>query len=93
MEQLSARTCRHHSRFFTSTDVNQWLFRHWQFCTGNFALINPYRDRKCFDLHDTNAVKIAAAIKNSEYKEIVINDSAAIKDFENTMRILKDASV
>lgn len=77
-------------RFRSPFDVNQWLFRHWGLCSGNFSPIHPTKGRKCFDLTDGNAAEIADCIRNHVYKEIVINDSD-VDDFGVAMGKIRDA--
>lgn len=77
-----------HSRFRSENDVNQWLFRYWQLCKGNFAPINPNKDRKYFEM-DMNIDEICDSIKNQKYKEIVLNDSVC-DDFEYRIKQLVD---
>ncbi|MCR5606428.1 MAG: Stealth CR1 domain-containing protein [Treponema sp.] len=72
-----------HSRFRNENDVNQWLFRYWQLCKGNFYPINPTKDRKYFELN-MNIEEICSAIRNKKYKEIVLNDSECV-DFNERM--------
>lgn len=71
------------SRFRSENDVNQWLFRYWQLCKGDFYPINPRKDRKYFEL-DMDIEEICSAIQNQEYKEIVLND-AKCNDFSERM--------
>lgn len=78
-----------HSRFRSENDVNQWLFRYWQLCKGNFYPINPQKDRKYFEL-DSNIEEICLSIKKQKYKEIVLND-AECKDFDERMKKLVEA--
>ena len=78
------------NKFRSSFDVNQWLFRHWALCKGDFFPVNPHKGKRCFDLTDSNASDIAGFIKKQTYKEIVINDSE-LNDFDSAMEKLKDA--
>lgn len=72
------------SRFRSENDVNQWLFRYWQLCKGDFYPINPKKDRKYFELN-MDIEEICSAIKKQKYKEIVLND-AKCEDFEERMK-------
>ena len=78
-----------HSRFRSENDVNQWLFRYWQLCKGNFYPVNPRKDRKYFEL-DADIKEICGAIKNQKYGEIVLND-AECEDFEERMKQIVEA--
>ena len=77
------------SRFRSEKDVNQWLFRYWQLCKGDFYPINPQKDRKYFEL-DMNIEEICSSIKNQKYKEIILND-AECDDFDNRMKKIVEA--
>lgn len=77
-------------RFRSPNDVNQWLFRHWALCSGNFAPTHPTKDRRCFDLTDNTAKEIASLIRKQAYKEIIINDSE-LEDFNAAMGKIRAA--
>lgn len=77
------------SKFRSETDVNQWLFRYWQLCKGNFSPINPKKDRKYYEL-DEDIDEICSAIKSQKYREIVIND-AECEDFDSRMKKISEA--
>ena len=77
------------SRFRSENDVNQWLFRYWQLCKGNFYPINPKKHRKYYEL-DENINEICTAIKKQKYKEIVLND-AECEDFDERMQKITEA--
>lgn len=73
-----------HSRFRNENDVNQWLFRYWQLCKGNFYPINPQKNRKYFEIN-MNIDEICSAIKNQKYQEIILNDVECV-DFDVRMK-------
>lgn len=77
------------SRFRSENDVNQWLFRYWQLCKGDFYPINPQKERRYFEL-DMNIEEICSSIKNQKYKEIILND-AECDDFDNRMKKIVEA--
>ena len=77
------------SRFRSENDVNQWLFRYWQLCKGNFYPINPAKQRKYFEL-DMDIEEIRYAIQKQKYKEIVLND-AECDDFDYRMKKIIEA--
>lgn len=77
-----------HSKFRKSENVQQELFRYWQFVSGNFEpqkLIGKYF---CLKENDINV--ICNAIKNKICKEICINDGD-VDDFENVKKELLNA--
>lgn len=77
------------SRFRSQTDLNHWLFRYWQICTGNFIPQNPNRGKKYFNISD-DIEEICKAIKNKNIKEIVLNDNS-VSDFELRIKKIKQA--
>ena len=79
-----------HSRFRNENDVNQWLFRYWQLCKGSFYPINPKKERKYFELSN-NIGEITNSIKNQKYKEIILNDSDSVLDFDFCMNEISRA--
>lgn len=79
-----------HSRFRDENDVNQWLFRYWQLCKGDFYPINPKKNRKYFEIN-MNIKEISDAIKNQKYKEIILNDAECNSDFESRMNAISHA--
>jgi hypothetical protein len=63
--------------------VNQWLFRYWQLCKGDFSPINPQKDRKYYEIN-MNINEICSSIRKQKYKEIILND-AECDNFEERM--------
>lgn len=78
-----------HSRFRSSGDVNQYLFRFWRLCTGDFFPINPGIGKKYFELSG-DAATMVRDIRTGKYKEIVLND-APCDDFETRMQMIAAA--
>ncbi len=77
------------SKFRSDLDLNQWLFRYWQLCKGNFVPQSPKRAKAYFDM-TYPAEKICAAIKSPRIKEIVLNDND-VPDFEQKMEKITQA--
>ena len=67
-------------KFRGITDVNQWLFRFWALCKGEFIPQSPTKYKKYFSF-ENSVEEICGAIKNQKYKEIAINDCG--KNSEN----------
>lgn len=63
-----------HSRFRSADGVNQWLFRWWQLCKGEFSPANPYKGKAFFGMA-APIEKICSAIKDPKIKVVVINDA------------------
>lgn len=70
------------SKFRAADNVTPWLFRAWQYCSGNFVPISP-KFRQAFggDLDD----RVFAAIKEQKYGVICVND-----DIEDQQVFLKN---
>lgn len=68
--------------------VNQWLFRYWQFATGNFAPANANRGRFFSIGRDDEA--IADAILHQRYPMICLNDDDPALDFEKAKRQVQE---
>ncbi|WP_434172097.1 Capsular polysaccharide phosphotransferase cps12A [Providencia manganoxydans] len=62
------------SKFRSISDVNQYLFRYWQLCKGNFHPKN-FSDSKYFTLTDGNVSQITDYIYKRKKHIITINDS------------------
>ena len=77
------------NRFRSLSDVNQWLFRYWQLCSGRFSPCNMTRERKYFSL-DEGISEITDSIAKGKYKEICINDAECV-DFDARMKQIKKA--
>lgn len=69
-------------RFRDITDVNQYLFRFWQFMNGNFHPVNIAKGMCRFTLSDRDAGKLAAAISAQKSEILVMADSEDISDFQ-----------
>ncbi|WP_258080067.1 stealth conserved region 3 domain-containing protein [Enterococcus faecium] len=69
-----------HSKFRSKEDLNFWLIRYWQLCTGNF-----YPQEKNFSkmyyLNDNNDL-LFSEMKSPQHKIICLNDTNKVSDFE-----------
>ena len=80
---LLDETCSH--KFRTDADVNQWLFRYWQFATGNFEKGKP--QGKFFSIGRDDS-QIKEAIESKKYKMICLSDDNVNVDFEKEKEFL-----
>lgn len=71
------------SRFRSMSDVNQWLFRYWQLCKGNF-FPSSVKKKRYFSFED-KIEEIVGAIKSQKYSEVVLND-APCSDYDEKIR-------
>ena len=76
------------SRFRSTTDVNQWLFRYLRLCNGMFSPQNPQKWNRFFTLND-DPQAIKEALISHKYKEIIINDSNT-PDYNEKLNIIKE---
>lgn len=74
-------------------DVNQWLFRFWQLCEGNFAPTNHIKNERMVNISKWTEADTKAIIHH-KYAEICINDDTGenpCPDYEQKMRSIADA--
>lgn len=69
-------------RFRKEDEINHWLVRYWQLCTGQF-IPRTTNFGAYYNLTDDNG-EIIKDIKNRSHKVICINDGALIADFKKT---------
>ena len=68
------------NKFRCDLDINQYIFKWWNICEGNFVQKNP-KFGKCFTLHNDNS-ELIDSIEKNKYKYICINDTNDFDDFE-----------
>lgn len=89
MEKTSA------SKFRNCNDVNQYLFRYWQLCKGNFVPVSM-KDTHYVTLgmDGLRSGKVTGLITSGKYPMICLNDGESIRteeEFEEAKIIIKDA--
>ncbi len=66
------------SKFRNSDEINQYLFKYWQFVTGSFypdTYKNAYKKRKyCGVTGSEDAIKVSKYLDNNKYEMLCIND-------------------
>lgn len=77
-----------HSKFRRSENVQQELFRYWQFAEGNFHFQKMIG--RLFSLTDKNIEEICNEIKKGRYKEICLNDGY-VENFEDSKKKIQAA--
>lgn len=85
-ERLS-EVCTHRFRNFHS-DVNHWLVRYWQLCSGNFCPMSPRYGR---DLPIMCIEETENAICGKRYSYVCINDDERIDEIAPYQERLKNA--
>lgn len=78
------------SKFRSSTDINQYLFREWQKLSGNVYPRNVHRYLGYYEIADNNDL-LCEAIRKQRKKIVCINDCNEIKDKNSVKRELQDA--
>jgi len=66
------------SKFRDSQNINQYLFKYWQFATGNFmpdSYKNAYKKRKYVNIRiKEHAITVANDIKSNKFQMYCVND-------------------
>lgn len=68
-------------RFRTESNVNQWLMKYWQLCTGKYA-VRSDSVGEVFHIEEKNFGDLCKALSTQKYKMICINDTPRTIDFE-----------
>lgn len=74
-------------KFRSEDDYNQYLFKYWQFCDGEFA---PTKNKKKSITPLDENTDIKKSIKPKKYPLINFNDSEGNRDFEATKQAVLD---
>ena len=74
-------TCR--QRFRTESNVNQWLFKYWQFCQGTYQ-VRKHTFGEVFHIEEKNLAELCTAIERQKYHMVCVNDTPRTPDFEAT---------
>lgn len=85
-EKLLDETCSH--RFRSNEDVSQWLFRYWQFATGNIVQREKPRGKFLSIGRDNNEIR--EAILNKKYKTVCLSDDDVNCDFQKEQSFLHE---
>lgn len=72
------KVCRH--RFREYDDVNQYMFRIWQLCQGNFFPTKIQKRGKAYRVMTDNLPKIQQTLIENKLPLICLNDHEAIQD-------------
>jgi len=74
-------------KFRTQNDVNQYIFKYWQFCTGNFI---PGKNIKKVYKIDRDFEIICDSLKKKKHKLLCINDGETKENFETQKKKLNE---
>ncbi|MDN2663504.1 Stealth CR1 domain-containing protein [Psychromonas sp. 14N.309.X.WAT.B.A12] len=66
------------ARFRSITDLNQYIFRYWQLCKGDFHPINFRRFYKYYEISNENVDVIAKKITQQHLKVLTLNDACEL---------------
>lgn len=78
-------------RFRSPNDLNQYIFRYWAICRGEFHPTNVFRYGKEYFFHDGLTEALCNDIAGRKYKMICINDSREVRDFESCKLRIREA--
>ncbi len=81
------KTCR--ARFRQEFNVNQWLFKFWQFCKGNYQ-VRSDRFGKAFHIEEENFEELCSAIREQKYSMICVNDTPRTLDPETKKQRVRE---
>lgn len=86
-KELLEKVSQH--KFRTKEDINHWVIRYWQLCSGNFI---P-RETKfgCYYNISNELDRILEDIEMSKHKVICLNDSDGLVDFDKAKFLLIEA--
>ncbi len=80
-------TCR--CRFRSGLNVNQWLIKYWQLCTGTAV---PRREiGRVYHLKGNDISDALTALEQGRHKLICLNDTAMTADFAQTSTAVKQS--
>ncbi|MCS2150038.1 stealth family protein [Scandinavium manionii] len=78
------------NKFRSNDDVNQYLFRYWQLCSGTFRPFSLYKKSSVVSINDQNFDSVNKTIKDGTKKIICINDGE-VTEFEKKKKMLHQA--
>ena len=76
------------NKFRDPQDVNQYVYKYWQLCSGNFT---PRTKGFSKYLTVNDVSRVVKVITGRKYKAICINDSDAVKDFNKVKKAINNA--
>lgn len=76
-------------RFRDARDVNQYLFRYWQYATNQFVPEKEIKMGKYYEIRDDNR-RICRAIRKTRYPQICLNDMDLVSSDEALQRAKED---
>ena len=77
--EILDKTCM--DKFRKEYHVNQWLFKYWQFCRGNYE-VRSDKFGECFHIEEKNFNDLCRAIETQKYQMVCINDTPRTINFE-----------
>ena len=77
-------------KFRTPVNVNQYLFKIWDICTGRYTPTN-YKKSKYIELTEKNYKNAARDIRNQKYVQMCLNDVDCTVEFEKIKNEINEA--
>ncbi len=79
------------SKFRRTDNVNPFLMRYWQICTGDFSPVKPSSYGRFFEFGRDPISEIIESIQNARYPLICVNDGSTNPDYEAHRPLLESA--
>ncbi len=81
------KTCS--DRFRTESNVNQWLMKFWQLCSGTYT-VRPDSIGECFHIEESNFDRLCDTIRNTKKSMVCINDTPRTLDFDSKKAAVRE---
>lgn len=79
------------ARFRSHTNVNQWIFRFWHLAQGKFTPSMTLKTGRNFEITPSSIAEICETIQQQKCKQICINDTVEVDNFEEIQKQLQAA--
>lgn len=83
-------TATSRSRFRAFSNVNPYLVRYWQMCSGNFSPVSPAAYGRFFEFGRDGIDEIVSAIRERRHAVVCVNDGSN-NDFETQLPLIAAA--
>jgi len=78
-------------KFRSANQVNQYLLRYWQLCSGTFIPVTNKKRGLFFNLSSYNIDQVIKSLNDSNVSMLCINDSHELDDFDRLTELLINA--
>lgn len=84
-EAVLDKTCS--DKFRTESNVNQWLMKYWQLCTGQYSVRSP-KSGECFHIKESNFRRLCDTISGQTKTLVCVNDTPRTLEFDKKKEIV-----